>query len=145
MQNLASVAAVLLHGDKAQATDAKIPATDIAAQGAASKKKSSQVSSHLNKNEDGVHHTVSEDALWGFGDSLREGRGKGGEREGGDRKPLKAQRGTVDRGCDRAGRYAGGLASIETLLEEVQRLRAENEILRAHHDQDKYAGKLRLY
>lgn len=127
MQNLASVAAVLLHGDKAQATDAKIPATDIAAQGAASKKKSSQFSSHLNKNEDGVHHTVSEDALWGFGDSLREGWGKGGEREGGDRKPLK------------------GLASIETLLEEVQRLRAENEILRAHHDQDKYAGLLRLY
>ena len=140
MQNLASVAAVLLHGDKAQATDAKIPATDIAAQGAASKKKSSQVSSHLNKNEDGVHHTVSEDALWGFGDSLREGRQKDGEREGGDRKPLKAQRAAVH-----PVGYAGGLASIETLLEEVQRLRAENEILRAHHDQDKYAGQLRLY
>ena len=87
-----------------------------------------------------MHHTVSEDALWGFGDSLREGRQKDGEREGGDRKPLKAQRAAVY-----PVGYAGGLASIETLLEEVQRLRAENEILRAHHDQDKYAGLLRLY
>jgi hypothetical protein len=134
MQNLASVAAVLLHGERSQggacgdgcgvaaslAEHAGAIAAD--AHGAADAANGTDLPRDAPQNADG--------ALWGFGDGARPGKRATGGQESAGRQAALGGTAAHDKGVDEC---------MAALLEEVQRLRAENEVLRAHHDQDKSA------
>jgi hypothetical protein len=137
MQNLASVAAVLLHGERSQggacgdgggvaaslAEHAGAIASD--ANGAARWRHAANwtdLPRDAPRNADG--------ALWGLGDGARPGKRATGGQESAGRQVALGGTAAHDKGVDEC---------MAALLEEVQRLRAENEVLRAHHDQDKSA------
>ena len=148
MQNLASVAAVLLHAEETgnsasdeQAASRPSPSGPVSAVRAVDSGASAtgRVSAPAEAGAEVIGDAVGGvdggdcDALWGFGDGAWGGRAKSWT------KPREAG------GGEGGGGGAGGGGQMEALLEEVQRLRAENEILKAHHDQDERAdGKSKL-
>ena len=134
MQNLASVAAVLLHGERSQGGacgDGGGVAASLAEHSgaiAADANGAADAASWTDLPRDAPRH--ADGALWGFGDGARPGKRATGGQESAGRQAALGGTAAQDKGVDEC---------MAALLEEVQRLRAENEVLRAHHDQDKSA------
>ena len=135
MQNLASVAAVLLHGDQGQARAGAGTADGLQHGHPPDQSKTLEGL----PTDDLTGPSVRADgSLWGFGchtavrdceAALMSGDGCEDDWSGSSRSRSEQQ-----------NSQGGSGPSIEDLLEEVQRLRAENQVLKAHHDQDKSAG-----
>jgi len=131
MQNLASVAAVLLHGDKSQARSSSTSADGVQRP----RPEGSRETTEGEQLDDLTGQPLTGGSLWDFGYDAAA-------------RDDKTRTEAINFGCSkRTGSTAteqnsGGGAgpSIEALLEEVQRLRAENQVLRAHHDADQSAG-----
>ena len=135
MQNLASVAAVLLHGERSQGGacgNGGVAASlaEHAGAIAADYNGAADAANGTDLPRDSPRHT--DGALWGLGDGARPGKRATGGQESA-RQAALGGKAAQDKGVDER---------MAALMEEVQRLRAENEVLRAHHDQDKSADSV---
>lgn len=133
MQNLASVAAVLLHGERSKGGacgDGRGIAVLLAEHASEDRSAGTIVADPANE-ADLPRHSPADGALWDSGNGARPGKRATGGQESAERQ-RSALEGMASQAKGRDERMAA-------LLEEVQRLRAENEVLRAHHDQDKSA------
>ena len=128
LQNLASVAAVLLHGERSQGGACGEGGSVAASLAEHAGAIVADAANGTGLPRDAPRH--ADGALWGFGDGARPGKRATGGQESAGRQAALGGTAAQDNGVDEC---------MAALLEEVQRLRAENEVLRAHHDQDKSA------